>query len=124
MLATGCGGPAELSPSEREQARDTVETYARALVARDGEQACGTLTRAMRARHEPDCPQDIVRLDEFDQPTRVDLKRDLHDDGSARAIVRYTKGAGLSGGEVTLRREGGRWLIDKDLSCITSGCNP
>ena len=123
-LLAGCGGPDELSRGELDQVRETVEAYAGALVDRDGEAACATLTQAMRERHGPDCPRGIVRLDEFDEPTRVELERALDDDGSARAIVRYTSGAGLSGGAVALRREGGRWLIDRDLTCLGPSCRP
>ena len=124
VLFAGCGGPGELTTAEREQVRETVEAYADALVARDGEAACATLTRAMRERHAPDCPRDVVRLDEFDAPTRVEVERDLNEDGSARAIVRYTTGAGLSGSALTLRGEGGRWLIDHDITCIGPSCEP
>ena len=126
----GCGAPERLSGAEREQARGTLVAYAGALAARDGDAACATLTRKMRERSSPSpvgCPRALVelaRLLEFSRPVEVQLPADRWNDGSAHGVVEYRSGAGASGGEVVLRQEGDRWLIDEDLRCITPGCGP
>lgn len=127
VLLAGCGGPGELSPAEREQARGTLLTYGHALVDRDSTAACATLTKRMRGRYAPDCRRGIEamarRLD-ADEPLRVRVQRTLLPNDAADAVIEYGSPPGTSGGQVFLRREGGRWLIDEDLSCVTPGCDP
>lgn len=128
VVVAGCGG----GPTKADitNAQEVLEAYGRAYAAHDGQAGCRLLTTEMRARYESRrqclpsgvCTFDLGRRAQAPTQERDGYRRAQ---GGLGGIVEFSaaNGPGM-GGEVHLTKSGERWLLERDLLCITPSCDP